>query len=248
MATLDSNSYVLVTGGAGGIGAALCRRLPSLGYIPIIAYHHNATDAHSLACETGGFAVRMDLTSDASIIAAVNGISEELVRRKVLAESPGSTRSMGGVVSGVVLGASGPPDLVPFSKLTSEHLMGQFRVNVIGSHLLLSCLIREFFRKQKSGTVVGILTEAIGNVDRDPATGMGAYVIAKAALKTMLTVCAAEHSWLKVKTVSPGFTRTKMLEAFDSRYLEIVERQKKFSTPEEIAERILRLLAPDTAI
>lgn len=242
MASLISNSYVLVTGGSGGIGAALCRRLPSIGCLPVVAYDGNEASANAVARDTGGFAVKMDLRRDESIETAVKHMTEEFGRRKLLVDSAESPAAM---LSGVVLGASGPPDLLPFSKLNAQHLQDQFRVNVIGSHLLLSCLIREFFRKQKSGTVVGILSEAIGTEGQGPATGMGAYIIAKAALKTMLAVCAAEHPWLRVETVSPGFTRTKMLDVFDPRYLELVQGQKKFSMPEEIAERIVQRLRPD---
>ena len=47
MASLISNSYVLVTGGSGGIGAALCRRLPSIGCLPVVAYDGNEASANA---------------------------------------------------------------------------------------------------------------------------------------------------------------------------------------------------------
>ena len=68
---------------------------------------------------------------------------------------------------------------------------------------------------------------------------MGAYVIAKETLKSMLSVCSAEYPWLKIRTVSPGFTKTEMLNVFDPRYLEIMQTQKKISTPEEVAQLII---------
>ena len=68
---------------------------------------------------------------------------------------------------------------------------------------------------------------------------MGAYVVAKAALNSLLSVCLAEHPWLKVRTVSPGFTKTPMLEVFDPRYLELIQMQNKISTPEEVALLII---------
>jgi 3-oxoacyl-[acyl-carrier protein] reductase len=69
---------------------------------------------------------------------------------------------------------------------------------------------------------------------------MGAYVIAKAALKSMLSVCAAEYPWLKVRTIYPGFTKTKMLDTFDMRYLELAQAKKPFSSPEDIATLIIK--------
>ena len=118
----------------------------------------------------------------------------------------------GAELVGVVLGASPPPDLLPFSSLTSEHLLNQFQINVIGSHLLISILIKRFFRGTRSGTIIGILSQAISIENKLPTTGMGAYVIAKEGLKSMLSVCSAEHPWLKIRTVSPGFTKTEMLK------------------------------------
>ena len=69
---------------------------------------------------------------------------------------------------------------------------------------------------------------------------MGAYIIAKGALKTMLSVCAAEHPWLKVRTINPSFTKTKMLDVFDPRYLELAQSEKQFTTPEEVAQLIIK--------
>lgn len=226
MAHVISHSYVLVTGGAGGIGAALCRLLPTIGLTPIVGYNSNADQAHVLAKECNGLAVKIDMNSDDSIAMAVQSISEAMSENDLLC--------------GVVLGASPAPDLLSFTGLSSEHLLSQFRVNVVGAQLLLSGLIKKFFRKNKLGVVVGVLTQAIGSENQTPATGMGAYVVAKIALKGMLSVCAAEYPWLKVKTVSPGFTKTKMLNVFDPRYLELVQTQSQFSSPEDIAQLIIK--------
>ena len=51
---------------------------------------------------------------------------------------------------GVVLGASPPPEIEPFNHISSDHLANQFRVNVIGSQLLLKGLNKNFFHKKKA--------------------------------------------------------------------------------------------------
>jgi len=56
----------------------------------------------------------------------------------------------------------------------------------------------------------------------------------------MLSVCAVEFNWLKVRTVTPSFTKTKMLDVFDERYLEMLDNQKKISTPENVAKLIIK--------
>ena len=84
------------------------------------------------------------------------------------------------------------------------------------------------------------MSEAIGSDEYLPPSGMSSYIVAKSGLKSMLSVCATEFKWLKVRTVMPSFTRTKMLDVFDSRYLEILDTQKKISTPEEVAKLIIK--------
>ena len=226
MASLNSKEFVLVTGGSGGIGSALCRALPSIGLIPLVGFNSNARIAKSLAKECGGFAVKMDMSNDDSILIAIKKISTYL----------GSD----GVLKGVVLAASPSPDLIPFRSLDADLLVNQFRVNVVGSQLLLAGLIKTFFKKDKLGIIIGILSEAIGNENQPPTSGMGAYIIAKSAMKVMLRVCSVEYPWLTVRTISPGFTKTKMLDVFDSRYLELAQSEKQFTTPEEVAQLIIK--------
>lgn len=223
---MNRPSYVIVSGGAGGIGSAVCRLLPASGFTPIVGYRNDKEQAEMLARECGGFAVKLDLASDESIAQALVRLSEEL--------------GEDGKISGVVLAASPPPDLSPFGKLTPEMLLHQFRINVAGPQMLLAGLIKAYFRKNKSGTVVGILSEAMGNETQPPATGMGAYVIAKNALRGMLSVCAAEYPWLHVRTVSPGFTKTGMLDVFDERYLEQMQAKKPFASAEDVARLVLQ--------
>ena len=224
MAAINEPSYFLVTGGAGGIGAALCRRLPAAGFTPIVSYYRSADEAIRLAAECGGQAISIDMCDDQSIANAI-----ELI----------GTAISSGTLAGVVIGASPPPELLPFGSLGSEQMLNQFMVNVIGPQILLTGLIKKHFRKVKSGTVLGILTQAIGDDTRPPATGMGAYVVAKTALKSLLSVCAAEYPWLKVRTVNPGFTRTKMLDTFDPRYVEMIEKRGTISSPDDVAKIII---------
>lgn len=221
--------YVLVSGGAGGIGSALCHLLPEYGYTPIVAYRSKAELAEALADKCGGFALPLDLESDDSITQALAQLANRLPSEAKLA--------------GVVLAASPPPDLLPFGKLTPELLTKQFRINVAGPQLLLAGLIKNHFRKDKTGTVVGVLSQATGDAEHPPVTGMGAYVIAKIAQQGMLDVCAAEYPWLRVRTVNPGFTETPMLDAFDERYLEQMRAKAPFATAEEVAQQIAKELA-----
>jgi NAD(P)-dependent dehydrogenase (short-subunit alcohol dehydrogenase family) len=220
-----SRPYFLVSGATGGIGTQLCRLLMAAGFRPVVGYRTNKDIASALANECAGFPLRIDLGDESSIEQAVDELSIKLGNNEFL--------------DGLVIAASPPPELVPFGRLRSEMLLNQFQVNVVGPQILLSRLISKFFRRRKRGTVIGVLSKAIGDECNIPVAGMGAYLIAKASMRSMLAIAAVENPWLKVRTVSPGFTRTPMLDVFDSRYLEVAFRQQKVMEPVEVAQLIL---------
>ncbi len=51
-------------------------------------------------------------------------------------------------------------------------------------------------------------------------------------------VLLAKYNWLKVRIVTPGFTKTPKLDVFDPRYLEMIQAQNKILTPEEVTRLI----------
>ena len=78
MASMIPVNYFIVSGGAGGIGSAISRLLPSLGIVPIVCFNSNAKDAKQLAKETGGFAVQLDMMSQQSISQGISIIENTL--------------------------------------------------------------------------------------------------------------------------------------------------------------------------
>jgi NAD(P)-dependent dehydrogenase (short-subunit alcohol dehydrogenase family) len=213
--------WFLVSGGSGGIGSAICADLASCGYKPIVGYHRSHDAAARVAADTGGITLPLDMSSETSIEAASRALSE-LPR-----------------LYGVVLAGSPPLCPVPFGKISPEHMLEQWQVNVLGPQRLLAELVRRCFRKHKSGCVVGILTRAMGSDTAPAAAGMGAYVIAKYGMAGMLALLAADYPWLSVSSVSPGYTETRMLEAFDPRFLELQRSRAAFLTPQEVAAQVM---------
>jgi NAD(P)-dependent dehydrogenase (short-subunit alcohol dehydrogenase family) len=217
-----SAPWFLVSGGSGGIGAAICEQLARSNFRPIVCYHQNQRAAEEIAERTGGRSVPLDLTRSESIEMALEWL-ESLPR-----------------VAGVVLAGSPPPSLGPFGRITAEELHRQWEVNVLGPQQLLAGMVRRCFRKHKAGSVVGILTAAMGDASTPATAGMGAYVIAKHGLAGVLATAAAEYPWLRVGAVKPGYTETRMLEAFDERFLELQREKGGFHTPEQVAELVLQ--------
>ncbi|MDB5799937.1 MAG: hypothetical protein JWL63_876 [Rhodocyclales bacterium] len=238
---MPSRKRFLVSGGSGGIGAAVCHELATRGFCPIVGYRSNQFAAHDIAERNDGIAQHLDLTSGTSIMDAVDHI-EALTA---------SDANDGGALAGVILCGSPPLALAPFGKITTEDLQLQLQVNVIGPQLLLAELVRRCFRKNKEGIVVGVLTQAMGqNKDathhgHGVASGMGAYVIAKYGMAGLLELLAADYPWLRVRSVKPGYTETPMLQAFDERFLALQREKQEFLTPQQVASLIVEeALAP----
>ena len=215
---------LLITGGSGGIGEAICKVLFNKKIIPIIIFNNNKKKAYELAKKYKGFSLKIDLKSDISIKRSISKI------KKIL----GSDKEL----MGAIMGASEPPEIKSFSNFESEDFANQYRINVIGPQLLLTKLVKNFFRQKKLGVVIGVLSDAIGSDSKPPITGMSPYVLAKSALNKMLDLLKVEYPWLKIDTVSPSFTDTNMLEVFNPRYLEVLKIKNKILKPEDVAQLI----------
>jgi NAD(P)-dependent dehydrogenase (short-subunit alcohol dehydrogenase family) len=210
----------LVSGGSGGIGGAVCDALAERGFTPLVGYHRQADAAEQVAARTGGKALPLDLSDERSIASAAAQLELE-------------------PLAGVVLAGSPAPSLVPFGQISAADMALQWHVNVLGPQQLLAELVRRCFRRQKSGSVVGVLSRAMGD-DRSPAaSGMGAYVIAKHGMAGVLALLAADHRWLRVRAVKPGYTETAMLSAFDQRFLDLQREKAAFQTPAAVASLVI---------
>lgn len=199
---MNVTDCVLVCGGSGGIGGALCRQFAAAGYHVFVGYASGARTAQALAHEIQGTALALDVTSRENIDAAVD----------VLADSPYATR-------GLVLAASPPPAISPIFRLPEGEMDTQWAVNVLGSYALLDGTVRRLMQPHKTGWIAGILSEAMAPRGR-VAKSMGGYIVAKYGLFGLMKVLDAEYAWLDIHTIYPGYTETAMLDVFDSRFID----------------------------
>jgi 3-oxoacyl-[acyl-carrier protein] reductase len=215
---------VLVSGGSGGIGAALCQELANYGYRPLIGYSNNSNRSEEIAAKTGGVALHLDLLDEKSIDAVISHLLEDHLP-----------------LAGIVLAASPPPTILPLFKISDTDFQDQWAVNVDGPRKLLAGTVRQCMRPKKQGWIVGILSQAMGLPDQ-ATKNMGSYIIAKYGLLGLMKTLEAEYSWLDVVTQKPGYTETKMLDVYDERFLSQLREKEpmdRFSLPEEIAQKIM---------
>ncbi|SHH64411.1 NAD(P)-dependent dehydrogenase, short-chain alcohol dehydrogenase family [Bradyrhizobium erythrophlei] len=215
---------LLISGGNGGIGRALSHEVAAKGLLPILGYRSGMDEAKEIADQCGGRAVHLDLSDHDSIDRAVTEVSGL------------------GQLAGIVLAASPPPSVGPFGRIDPDESRLQWQVNVAGPQRLLQALIRTCLQPQKTGVVLGILTAGMGDGKKPAARGMGGYIIAKYGQCGLLAVLAAEYPWLRVRSIRPSYTRTRMLEIFDERFLDLIGQENPIRLPEEVARDIIEEL------
>ena len=220
---------VVVTGGTGGIGEALAHALHASGFIPVIG-HRASGEAKALAIAKacGGVRLLLDMADNATIDAACAALGKD-----------------GNPVAGLVLAASPPPRLCSFGQISPEDHHLFWSVNVAGPQRLLAGMVQNCFRPHKAGSVVAVLSEAMGGPATGAMRGMGAYTISKFGLQGVMALLKAEYPWLKTASVSPGFTDTAMLAAFDPRFVEQLRMKEALASAGGAASRIMRELALD---
>ena len=129
------NKTALVTGASAGIGEATVKRLLADGYIVYAAARR--MDRMAPLAAAGARLIALDLTDDASIIAAVERSRSETGRLDVLVNNAG-------------YGSYGALEDVPLAEARR-----QFEVNLFGAARLIQ-LALPIMRKQKSGKIVNV--------------------------------------------------------------------------------------------
>jgi NAD(P)-dependent dehydrogenase (short-subunit alcohol dehydrogenase family) len=72
-----TNKVVVVTGGAGGIGSAMCRRFAAEGAKAVVVADVRAAEAARIASEIGGLAVETDVSREADLARLVRQVTEK---------------------------------------------------------------------------------------------------------------------------------------------------------------------------
>ncbi|MDP9069171.1 MAG: SDR family oxidoreductase [Actinomycetota bacterium] len=185
---------VLVTGGAGGIGSAIVRTFAAEGARVGVHYRSSGDRADRLAAETGGVALRADLTVEAE--------ADELV--------PAAIRDLGRLDVLVANAGAWPSEDQPVWDMSLERWRRTIAANL--DSVFLSC--RAFLRHVSdtgTGNIViisstaGLIGEA-GHADYAAAKGALASGFLK-SLKNEVTRVAPRG---RANVVCPGWTETEM--------------------------------------
>lgn len=230
-------SVVLVTGGAGGLGAATVRQLHGAGAAVVIADLDDAK-ATALSAELGNQVayVRTDVLDDESVQAALSKADDLGVLRYAVIAHGGF-----GVAERIVKRDGSPAGIEGFKKTLDLYLTGTYNVLRLTAAKLGTLDPDE---RGERGAIV--MTASIAGYEGQ--IGQSAYAAAKGGV-IALTLAGARDLGsvgIRVNTIAPGTIRTPILEQIGEeglkKFAEAVPFPKRLGTPDEYASLARHLL------
>ncbi len=215
----------LVTGGSGGIGRAICRRLAQDGFDVAVHYRSNAAEAEALCEEIRALgqtalAIPADLTDSGACARLIETCARELGGLDALVNNAGITND------GLLL------------RMTDEQYQSVLRAN------LDSCFYctREgilAMAKAKRGRIVNI-TSVVGITGN---IGQANYAASKAGIIGLTKSSAKEVArWgICVNAVAPGFIETAMTAKMPQAARDAMQQSiplRRLGQPEDVANMV----------
>ena len=221
----------LVTGGSGGIGAAICRRLAADGCHVYIHANRGLQTAQALAdaiCAEGGsaHALAFNVTDSAAVIDALTPLLEKAPIQ-------------------ILVNNAGIHDDVVFPGMQAEQWHSVIDVSVNGFFNVTQPLMMPMIRS-RWGRIINVssIASLTGNA------GQVNYSAAKGALNSATKSLAREVAsrGITVNAVAPGIINTTMSEAaFDAQEIARLVPMKRAGNPDEVADLIGFLASPQAA-
>ncbi len=224
----------IVTGGARGIGEAICRKLAATGHNIIIwdvmaeaAQETAAKLATEFGVKTLGAAV--DVTSASAVSEAVGVAKEEFGSIDVLVNNAGVTRD------NLML------------RMKEEDWDFVLNINLKGV-FLCSQAVTKVMAKQRSGNIVNIASVVglMGN------PGQANYSASKGGVIALTKTTAKEYSGrgIRCNAVAPGYIRTPMTEKLSDKVKDMMLGfipLKQFGEPEDVAKAVNFLISEEAS-
>lgn len=226
------NKTALVTGGGGGIGAAVVRTLVDHGAYVFINYLDNENEVNALIDELGNENCA-DIHADVGNKDAIDKMFEKIKE---------THKSLD-----ILVNNSGILKDDDFLKTSLEKWNRTFAVNVTGSFL---CAQNAVPMMKKGSSIINIASiRGLYNYGRPPIMD---YSASKAAMISMTKNLAKELApKIRVNSISPGVVDTAMLSGLSEEALDQIRKNiymDDLIQPEEIAKAIVFLASDDASM
>lgn len=190
----------VITGGARGIGRAICERYAAEGALAVVAdrlgSEAEGTAATIMASGGNALAVEVDVTEHASINAMVETVVSQT----------------GGI--DILVNGAGIFDMEPILEVTSESYDRVFAVNVKGLLFTLQAVARQMVAQGRGGKIINFSSQAGRTGERLVAV----YCASKAAVISLTQSAAMgliQHK-INVNAIAPGVIDTPMWDRVDA--------------------------------
>lgn len=221
----------LVTGGSGGIGTAICRRLARDGHEVFVHANRGTAAAEAIAQEitaAGGRAQALcfDVTDPSATSSALDALLND------------------GAIQ-ILVNNAGIHDDAVLPGMSAEQWHRVIDVSVNGFFNVTRPLLLPMIRT-RWGRIVNVSSVAalIGN------RGQVNYAAAKGALNSATKALALEVATrgITVNSVAPGIINTPMSEGlFDAKAIERLVPMSRAGTPDDVASLVSFLASPEAA-
>ena len=219
------NQVAVVTGAAGGIGSAICRRLAQAGARIVLGYRRKQEEAQQLANTLFGedhLALQVVVDDSQSCQSLADQVAQKYGILDLLVNCAGVTT---------------PVDHADLDGLTDEWIDRIFQVNWRGAYAMMRAC-KTLLEQDGGGTVVNISSIA-------GLTGVGsnvAYCASKAALDSLSrSLGRALAPKIRVVSVSPGLVLGEYAKHFDPAWIQAHidgTPLDRLSVPEDVAETV----------
>ena len=222
--------YALVTGGARGLGRAICIKLASMGLPVIINYQSNhsaAEEVKSLILADGGVAelLPFNVGDESQVKSAIFSWQEQHPEDHIayLVNNAGIRR-----------------DNLMFMMPTDDW-QGVINTSLNGFYYVTKYLLPKMMMRKDGGRIVNVAS--LSGLKGMP--GQVNYAAAKAGLigatKALAQECAGRN--VTVNAVAPGYIESDMTKNLPVDELKKLIPMKRFGRPEEVAELVSFLLS-----
>jgi NAD(P)-dependent dehydrogenase (short-subunit alcohol dehydrogenase family) len=188
-----ARQVVLVTGGAGAIGAAIARAFAAAGAdVAVLDLHQDAAEAVAAACGKRALGTACDVTDPAAVQAAIAAVAAHF----------------GGL--DIVVSNAGAAWTGPMATLPDADLRASFELNFF-AHQSVAQAALAVFRAQGLG---GQLLFNVSKQALNPGPNFGAYGISKAALLALVRQYALEEgeAGVRVNAINADRIRSGLLD------------------------------------